>query len=73
MLGRMVPDHKSHSVKVEKELVHVSHVLRRKKRTDVSRRLRVGAVGAVRRIGGLALEEDGESIALGVVVALGST
>jgi len=27
----------------------------------------------MRRIGGLALEEDSESIALGVVVALGST
>lgn len=39
----------------------------------MSRRLRVGAVDAVRRIGGLALKEDGESIALGVVAALGST
>jgi len=58
---------------VDRKLVDVSHTLRRKTRTDVSRRLRVGAVGAVRRIGRLALEEDGESIALGVVIALGST
>jgi len=58
---------------VDRKLVDVSHTLQRKTRTDVSRRLRVGAVDAMRRIGGLALEEDSESIALGVVVALGST
>jgi hypothetical protein len=73
MLGRIVPDHRSHSAKVRKELVHVSYTLRTKTLTDEGRRPGVGAVVGVRHHGGMALKEDCKRVALLIVVALSST
>jgi hypothetical protein len=73
MLGRIVPDHRSHSAKVRKELVHVLYTLYTTELTDEGRRPGVGAVIRVRHHGGMALKEDCKRVALLIVVALSST